>query len=459
MILDRHQARIVARGITVALFAASLFAAACSKKDSPTPTPTCSFSVVQPTTTFGPEGGTGSAPITVSAGTNCSWTATSSASFITFTTGSGTGSGTAAFTVAVNTGAERTSTLTIAGSSATITQRAAVATPPATLAAPTPRSPSGGQDVELRPTLVVNNAAATGNVGAVTYRFEVSSDSTFPNDPAKTITQDGVAQGSGTTSWPVPRDLTQGVVYFWRARATNGTITTAFSAVESFKAGGGLCSILLSTTSVSASASGGSTTITITTSSVCNWIAISNDAFIVLTSPSSGFGSGSLTFSVFANTGAARTGTVTISGQTITVSQAAAGSQGGGNLFAGFRLLDPGRTASATTTSCWLRSSTSQPTQCTLESTSFPRGTNAITGYSWVVSYTYPNDKAFTQVGTNPQFTFSDMCGLTGSTDGGFEVELKVSLTVTDSDGNSVTVRSNEGSQPLLTLRAYTCGI
>jgi len=440
--------------------AAALFAAACSKKDATATTaPSCAFSVVQPTTTFGPEGGTGSVPITVTAGTGCTWTAASSAAFVTFASGSGTGSGTATFTVAVNTGAERTSTLTVAGSSITITQRAAVVTPPATLAAPTPRSPSGGQDVELRPTLVVNNAAATGNVGTVTYRFEVSSDSTFPNDPAKTITQDGVAQGSGTTGWPVPRDLTQGVVYFWRARATNGTITTAFSAVESFKAGGGLCSIVLSPTSVSVGAGGGSSTITITTSSVCNWVAISNDAFIVLTSPSSGSGNGSLTLSALANTGAARTGTITVSGQIITVSQAAAGTQGGGNLFAGFRLLDPGRTGSATTTSCWLRSLTSQPTNCTLESTSFPRGTNAITSYSWEVSYTYPNEKAFTQVGTNPQFTFSDMCGLTGSNDSGFEVELKVSLTVTDTDGNSVTVRSNAGSQPLLTLRAYVCGI
>jgi hypothetical protein len=309
----------------------ALCAASCTKKDTGVTTgPTCAFSVVQPTATFGPEGGTGSVPITVTAGTGCTWTATSSAAFVTFTTGSGTGSGTAAFTVAVNSGAERTSTLTIAGSSITITQRAAVATPPATLAAPTPRSPSGGQDVELRPTLVVNNAAATGNVGTVTYRFEVSSDSTFPNDPEKTIAQDVVAQGSGTTSWPVPRDLTQGVVYFWRARATNGAITTAFSAVESFRAGGGLCSIVLSQTSVSAGANGGSTTITITTSSVCNWVAISNDAFIVLTSPSSGSGNGSLTFSVIANPGAARTGTVTISGQTITVSQAAAGATSAG---------------------------------------------------------------------------------------------------------------------------------
>ena len=317
MILDRCLSRPF-----VVVFAASLIASACTKKETAPTAPSCAFSVVQPTTTFGPEGGAGSAPITVTAGRGCNWTATSSAAFVTFTTGSGTGSGTAAFAVAVNTGAERTSTLTIAGSSITITQRAAVVTPPATLAAPTPRSPSGGQDVELRPTLVVNNAVATGNVGTVTYRFEVSTDSTFPNDPAKTITQDGVAQGSGTTGWLVPRDLTQGVIYFWRARATNGTITTAFSAVESFNAGGGLCSFVVSPTSVSAGAGGGSFTITITTNSVCNWVSISNHAFIVLTSPSSGSGNGSLTFSVAANPGAARTGSVTISGQIVTVTQA-----------------------------------------------------------------------------------------------------------------------------------------
>src|SRR5262249_58221463 len=107
--------RAFARAVT-----ASLTAPACRKKEPATPAPSCSFSVVQPTATFGPEGGTGSAPITVTAGSGCNWTATSSATFVTFTTGSGTGNGTAAFTVAVNTGAERTSTLTIAGSSITI---------------------------------------------------------------------------------------------------------------------------------------------------------------------------------------------------------------------------------------------------------------------------------------------------------------------------------------------------
>jgi hypothetical protein len=440
--------------LSIIAIAASLFVAACTKKESPAPTPTCAFSVVQPTTTFGPEGGTGSAPITVSAGTNCSWTATSSASFITFTTGSGTGSGTAAFTVAVNTGAERTSTLTIAGSSITVTQRAAVATPPATLAAPSPRSPSGGQDVELRPTLVVNNAAATGNVGAVTYRFEVSTDSTFPDDPAKTITQDGVAQGSGTTGWPVPRDLTQGVVYFWRARATNGTITTAFSTVESFKAGGGLCSIVLSTTSVSASASGGSTTITITTNSVCSWVAISNDAFIVLTTPSSGSGSGSLTFSVAANTGAARTGSVTISGQTVTVTQAA-GSQASNEAVASFQLFDPG-TQGGATTECRIRSATNLATTCTLQSNSFTKGTTSIVSQSWSVEYTY--DVTRTITGTDPALSFTDTCGKSGATNDGVFQPLKVTLTVTDSAGNTATATAGAGSQPALFVRLFNCG-
>jgi hypothetical protein len=452
MILDRHQARIVTLGVTVALFAAS-----CNKKDTAVTTgPTCAFSVVQPTTSFGPEGGTGSASITVTAGTGCTWTATSSAAFITFTTGSGTGSGTAAFTVAVNTGAERTSTLTIAGASITITQRAAVITPPATLAAPTPRSPSGGQDVELRPTLVVNNAATTGTVGTVTYRFEVSSDSTFPNDPAKTITEDGVAQGSGTTGWPVPRDLTQGVVYFWRARATNGTITTPFSAVESFKAGGGLCSIVLSPTSVSVGASGGSSSITITTNGACNWVAISNDAFIVLTSPSSGSGTGSLTFSVGGNTGAARTGTITVSGQTITVSQAAAGGTAAG-LSVSFQLLDPAAQGGPTTECRFRDQSGTNSTTCTLQSTSFATGTNSIVSQTWNVQYTYVTVKTF--LGTNPTLSFTDTCGQLTSTDDGVAQPLSVTLTVVDSNGVTATATSGVGAQPALFVRLYTCGM
>ena len=79
-----------------------------------------------------------------------------------------------------------------------------------------------------RPVLVVNNAAASGNVGTVSYRFEVSDQSTFPNDAARTFTADGIAQGSPTTSWTLNRDLGTDVLWYWHARATDGATTSVY---------------------------------------------------------------------------------------------------------------------------------------------------------------------------------------------------------------------------------------
>ena len=105
-----------------------------------------------------------------------------------------------------------------------------------TLVAPTAKSPVGGiQTQTLRPTLEVNNAEATGNVGAVTYRFELSETADFPAG-SRTAAVDNVAQGAASTSALVPSELLPGKVYYWHARATNGTITTGYSATESFKA-------------------------------------------------------------------------------------------------------------------------------------------------------------------------------------------------------------------------------
>jgi len=438
------------------LFAA-LTVCACAKSTPTTPSTTCSFTVGQPSVSaFPPEGGTGTASVT--AANTCSWTATSGSSFITITQGaSGTGNGTVQFTVASNASTtDRTGTLTIAGSTVNITQRAATGAPPVpvTLSAPTANAPVGGQTItSARPTLVVNNSTATGNAGTVTYHFEVSDVNTFPNDAVRTFTADGVAQGTGgTTSWVLTRDLGPNVLWYWRARATNGTVTSDFSNVETFRTASA-CTFTVSPTSVSAAVGGGTSTVTVTTDAACTWTAVSQSSFITVTSGATGTGNGSVTFTVAATTSGARTGTLTIAGQTVTVTQQ------GSNLVAGFRLMDPGRLGSATTTECQIRSLTSVPTQCILESTSFPLGTNTIIGYSWVVSYTYPSDKTLIQSGTNPQFSFTEMCGQTGSNDSGFQLELKVQLTVTDSEGNAVTVRSNAGSQALLTLRAYVCGI
>ncbi|MBV8845168.1 MAG: SBBP repeat-containing protein, partial [Bryobacterales bacterium] len=71
------------------------------------------------------------------------------------------------------------------------------------------------------------------------------------------------------------------------------------------------------------SSAGGAGSISITTTPQCGWTATSNNSFITLTSTASGTGSGSISYSVAPSNGSARTGTVTIAGQTITITQSA----------------------------------------------------------------------------------------------------------------------------------------
>ena len=108
--------------------------------------------------------------------------------------------------------------------------------PGAALAAPTSKSPVAGvQTQSLRPALEVNNAAATGSVGTVTYRFELSELPDFPVG-SRSVAIENVPQGTGTTSTLVPVELIPGKLYYWHARASNGTITTSYSTTESFRA-------------------------------------------------------------------------------------------------------------------------------------------------------------------------------------------------------------------------------
>ncbi len=62
----------------------------------------------------------------------------------------------------------------------------------------------------------------------------------------------------------------------------------------------------------------------------CGWTASSNSAWLLISSAASGSGNGAVSFQVLANTGVARTGMLTIGGQTFTVTQAAGTPTGGG---------------------------------------------------------------------------------------------------------------------------------
>jgi hypothetical protein len=100
---------------------------------------------------------------------------------------------------------------------------------------------------------------------------------------------------------------------------------TAFT-VANFRTSISTCTYTLGTSSASFSASGGMGSVALTTGSTCAWTAVSNAAWITVTSGTSGTGSiTTIAYSVAANTStSARSGTITIGGQTFTVSQAAA---------------------------------------------------------------------------------------------------------------------------------------
>ena len=85
------------------------------------------------------------------------------------------------------------------------------------------------------------------------------------------------------------------------------------------------CTYTIAPTSESIGAAGGTgTAIAVTTGGTCAWTAVSNASWITITAGATGPGPGSVNFTVAANTGAARMGTMTIAGRTFTVTQAAA---------------------------------------------------------------------------------------------------------------------------------------
>lgn len=100
------------------------------------------------------------------------------------------------------------------------------------------------------------------------------------------------------------------------------------------------CTFALSATSMTMSAAGGAGSVSVTTGNQCAWTASSGAAWITATGGTSATGSGAFTFSVAALSGtASRSGTLTVAGQTVTVTQQGAACT--------YTLLPPTRTVDA----------------------------------------------------------------------------------------------------------------
>jgi hypothetical protein len=101
-----------------------------------------------------------------------------------------------------------------------------------TLGAPSPIAPLTGATTNTRPVLRVTNATRSGPAGAITYRFEVSTSSTFSTTVISVVTVEGINE----TGYIITTDLTPGTTYYWRATAIDSTnnVTSTASPIQSF---------------------------------------------------------------------------------------------------------------------------------------------------------------------------------------------------------------------------------
>ena len=256
----------------------------------------CLFALSPTSATVPAAGGTGTASVT--AGPDCAWTASSGVSWLTITAGaSGTGNGTVQFSAAATTGGPRSGTLTIAGQPFTVNQ-------------------DNGCSVSIAPTAAtVVPAGGTGSV-AVTAAggcaWTAASDA-----PWLTITAGASGSGNGTVQY--------------NAAATTGgsrsaTITIGGQAFTVTQGSG--CSVAFAPASLTIPAAGGSSNVGVTAGAGCAWTASTGTQWLTIASGASGSGNGTVSVTAAANTGVARSGSITIAGQTYTVNQPAGCSFG-----------------------------------------------------------------------------------------------------------------------------------
>ncbi|MGA9773839.1 MAG: BACON domain-containing carbohydrate-binding protein [Blastocatellia bacterium] len=255
----------------------------------------CSYSLAPASNSFPSNGGNGSVTVTTLSG--CVWKAISNDSWIIVSAdGNTSGSGTASYTVEANTGGSRTGTITIAGQTHTVIQAAA------------------GCAFSIAPTgKLFTQTAGSGSIAVTTTAGCNWTAAT--NETWIMITAGQSGTGPGT--------VTYSVIANPGTSPRQGVITAAGFSYTVVQDGGTLddCIYLLTPLSANYGVTGGNGDISINTEARCAWEATTNVNWITFTTNITGISAGSVTYNVSANTGATRTGIITIGRQTFKVKQ------------------------------------------------------------------------------------------------------------------------------------------
>jgi len=299
----------------------------------------CTASLAPTNQSFSSSGGTG----TVEVAPSCCWTASSNANWIMLTTGS-SGCGNKAINYSVSANPNTTSrigTITIAGLTFTVRQAGVCVLTPislgqtinGTLSTNDCRSPVKGS------TFYADRYTFTATAGqAVSLALSSTDFDTYlyligPNGALVAQDDDGGGNGTNSQIPPISGRLNL---------PTSGTYIIEVTSFRTDNTGNYTlrligCSFSISPASQNFASNGGQGSVNVAASSGCAWTASSNANWITVTSATSvepatclqvvglgcGQGQGTVSYSVATNlSNTSRTGTVSVAGQVLTVTQA-----------------------------------------------------------------------------------------------------------------------------------------
>jgi hypothetical protein len=273
----------------------------------------CSYTVNTSPTSFPATGGSGTA--TVTAGSGCSWTAASGSSWITVGAAGGSGSGTVGFTVAAHSATtSRQGTLTIAGQPVAITQ--AAATSCAFTLSPTSQS--------------FGSAGGTGT-------GSVSTTSTCAWSATSGASWITVSAGAGGTG---PGSFGYTVAGYSGTGTRTGTIAVGGSTLAITQSSAGTCTATVTPPALALGGQSAAVSIAVSVGAGCAWTAQSSLSWATISSGAAGAGAGVVTLAVSKNPGnQTRSGTISVAGQTISVTQSGSANGGGPKKPNGFRVV------------------------------------------------------------------------------------------------------------------------
>ncbi len=177
-------------------------------------------------------------------------------------------------------------------------------------------------------TFTVSLSAASGSSVTVAYQT-ADGTATAPTDYSAvalptTLTFNG-GETSKTITIPVNGDTTNepNETFFVNLLNANGATIADNQAIGTINNDDGACSYTLSPASPqTVPATSSNLNVGVTTTAGCAWTATTSTSWITINSGSSDNGNGTVNITFAANTGSARSGSLTIAGQTYTINQA-----------------------------------------------------------------------------------------------------------------------------------------